>query len=46
MTAVEYRQKYPTMNDRDISMLVEIDEKEVLNAKLCRIDDPDCESCQ
>jgi hypothetical protein len=48
MTADMLRTKYPTMSDATIERLLLIDKSEVptLEPKLCRIDEPNCESCQ
>lgn len=45
MTAIELRQKYPTMSDHEIQLLLDI-EKNYVEPKLCSILEPDCESCQ
>lgn len=55
MTTAEYQIKYPEMTETKAAMLAELDTKIVItlpsdyseaNIKLCRIDEPDCESCQ
>jgi hypothetical protein len=43
-SAEYYRAKFPEMSDEQIARLVDIDRQ--VEPKLCRIDEPDCESCQ